>query len=185
MNVTSPGFISERGRERRRDIQGHLRDFLLSGSPLRPEVWVGTRELVPALIPAVRMGRLFESRGLSAALAAMPPVSSHRPARGAADTQTIFSARSAGWRLQGLLRTVTGSHRCLHESLAICAGLRRLGFPAQVVIGYPVLELPDGRDELHAWPVLGPTPLVGRPDSSRTNYLELSRYPTATDRSAG
>ncbi|MCA2211685.1 lasso peptide biosynthesis protein [Jidongwangia harbinensis] len=145
--------------------------------PLTPGAWVRTAELGAALVAAVRIGRVFAASGLAAALAEMPPVSSRKPARRDTGRAAIFCARSAGWRLQGLLRTVTGWHRCLHESLALVAGLRTLGFPVEVVIGYPVIERPDNRDELHAWPALGGTPLVGRPDSSRTNYLELARYP--------
>jgi hypothetical protein len=158
-------------------VRRQLRDFLLENEPLPSGAWVGNGELVAAVRTGLRVGRVFERHGLSAAVAALPPVPARRSARGRANRPAIFCARSAGWRLQGLLRTVSGAHRCLHESLALGAGLRSLGFQVQVVIGYPVIERPDGRDELHAWPALGDTPLVGRPDSSRTNYVELARYP--------
>lgn len=157
--------------------QSELRHFLLGGVPLAPGAFVRTAELGAALLAAIRMGRVFAARGLAAALAEMPPVSARRPARRDAGLVATFCARSAGWRLQGLLRTVTGWHRCLHEALALTAALRALGFPVEVVIGYPVIERPDNRDELHAWPALGGTPLVGRPESSRPSYLELARYP--------
>ena len=133
-------------------------------------------ELPRATLDYLRIGRVFRTKGLAAALRVIPSRRPH-PVRGGVDAITAFHARDAAWRIMGLARTFGGRHLCLHESLGACAALRGLGFDAQVVIGYPVIELADGSDELHAWPALGPMPLVGRPGGQPLGYVELERYP--------
>jgi hypothetical protein len=162
-----------------------LRDYSLVGHTLPNGSWVRNAEIIPALRVCLRVGGTFKRKGLSAALSWVPDVyilstrSGHDPA-------TVFCARSAATRLLGLTRTLTGHHWCLHESLAVCGGLRRLGFPAQVAIGYPLLEQAEiGENgeirpepsQLHAWPALGPHPVTGEVDSLTTAYMELVRYP--------
>jgi hypothetical protein len=162
-----------------------LRDFLLAGHELPSGAWVRNSELLPALRAGLRVGSAFRRQGLSAALGRMP-VRPNSPARCGQDPATISCARSAAARLLGLARTLTGRHWCLHEALAVCGGLRRLGFPVEVVIGYPLLEQPEiGENgqitpepsKLHAWAALGHHPVTGGVDSFTTTYMELLRYP--------
>lgn len=172
-----------RKRRRAPDADAALRGFLNGDEPISPAAWVKNAELVRALVAYLRAGRAFRRGGLPAALAAVPPEPAHRPARAEVSRTVVFCARSAGWRLLGLARTIAGRHLCLHESLGLCAGLRSLGFPAQVVIGYPVIELPDGKDELHAWTALDAEPINGASIAGPTNYVELVRLPRAADSS--
>ncbi|HEX6346056.1 lasso peptide biosynthesis protein [Umezawaea sp.] len=139
------------------------------------------RELISATRAYLRTGRAFRGGGLPAARQSLPPVDPV-PARAGRDATTAFWARDAAWRVMGLARTFGGRHLCLHESLGVCAALRRLGFAVEVVVGYPVIELADGREELHAWPALGDLPLVGRPGERPLGYVELERYPEGEDR---
>ncbi|WP_437502378.1 lasso peptide biosynthesis protein [Sorangium sp. So ce1099] len=176
MSLRDEQHVTRRAPEGRRALLGELQRFLLSGEPFPAAAWVRHRELVPALITYLRVGRAFRRKGLSEALQLIPPVAP-RPERATESPATAFCARAAAWRLVGLARTLAGRHLCLHESLGVCAALRKLGFPVQVVIGYPVIELADGDEELHAWPALGNTPLTGRSRSSPLGYLELYRYP--------
>ncbi|GII91853.1 lasso peptide biosynthesis protein [Sinosporangium siamense] len=172
----------------RKRLRRVLRDFALTGDPAGAPRSRGTppppdatpfTELLPALVQYLRVGRAFRRRGLGAALAALPSPRV-RPGRAEQTPATVFHARDAAWRLTGLGRTFGGRHLCLHESLAICAALRWLGYPVEVVVGYPVIEPANGGEELHAWPVLGDAPLSGRTTSAAGSYIELLRYPAAT-----
>jgi Transglutaminase-like superfamily len=163
-------------RERRQDIQRQLAQFLLGDEPFPQESWVKNRELLPALIPYARAVSAFRRSGLQAALGVLPAVN-HRAGRSAITTATEFCARAATWRILGLARTA-GRRLCLDESLGVCAALRSLGFPIQVVIGYPVIEPPDGKEELHAWPALGEAALIRWPAPA---FVQLVRYPADRD----
>ncbi|MQA86930.1 MAG: hypothetical protein GEV03_20445 [Streptosporangiales bacterium] len=155
-----------------------LRELLLAGEPIPTDGWVSSMEILPAVRTYLRVGAAFRRKGLPAALELMPPrPPASRPARATPGRAGTLCARSAASRVLGLARTLSGRHLCLHESLALCAALRRLGFPTQVVIGYPVIEPADGSEELHAWPALGDIPVTGPTDSSPVSYMELFRYP--------
>jgi len=156
----------------RRDV----RSFALGKGVVSPDAWVGTRELLPAVIMYLRVGRRFRRKGLVAALELVPTARGPRSAL-ARDVQTAFCARSAAARILGLARTLGGRHLCLHEAVAITAALRRLGFEAEAVIGYPVIELASGVEELHAWPQLGEETVTERLGSAPMNFVELVRYP--------
>ncbi|MGH3917245.1 MAG: lasso peptide biosynthesis protein [Pseudonocardiaceae bacterium] len=175
--------------EGRRALRTELRALMLGDVAVPRSMPVRDWELIPATLIAVRIGRAFRGGGLPAALPLLPQIDGHpqtdrrsqtyrvRALRAQVSEAAVFCARDAAWRLLGLVRTVAGRQLCLHESLSACAGLRRLGFPAEVVIGYPVIEVADGGEELHAWPVLGDSPLTGRPGERPLGYVELTRYP--------
>ncbi|MFI6373743.1 lasso peptide biosynthesis protein [Streptomyces sp. NPDC050546] len=164
-------------RETPRELRRRLVRSALAGVRVPAEVPVRGRELPRAVADYLRVGRAFRTGGLAAALPLLPAVDPGRPRRALRDEATAFCARAAAWQIQGLARTVAGAHLCLHESLGVCAALRGLGFDAEVVIGYPVIEHSDGSEELHAWPALGDLPLVGRGGERPLGYVELLRYP--------
>lgn len=178
---TLPPFKQFRSRattESRADILKALRRTVLDDARdvphgLRVRDW----ELVAATAHYLRVGSAFRAGGLKAALPLVPPVNCSRPIRSGHDPVTAFYARDAAWRVAGLARTFGGEHLCLHESLGTCAALRGLGSASEAVVGYPVIELADGNDELHAWPALGSIPLNGRPGGQPPNYIEMVRYP--------
>lgn len=153
-----------------------VRAFALGDGVGSPDLWVATAELLPAVATYLRVGRRFRRGGLESALEAMPAARGPRSAL-RCDEATAFSARSAGARILGLARTLGGSHLCLHESLAITAALRRLGFAAETLVGYPVIEAASGIEELHAWPQLGEVTLTDRLGAAPLNFVELVRYP--------
>jgi len=93
------------------------------------------------------------------------------------DAAAAFCARSAASRILGLARSLAGRHLCLHESVAIAAALRRLGFRVEVIVGYPVIEPASGEEELHAWPQFGEFAVIDRLGSAPLNFVELARYP--------
>lgn len=161
----------------RRRLLAETRDFMLAGRTVPPGGWVATAELLPAVIAYLRTGRRFRRAGLAAAAQLLTPVSGRRSRLDPDDPATVVCARSAATRLRGIARTVAGQRKCLHESLGVAAGLRRLGFPVEVVVGYPVIEAPSGDAELHAWPQLGAATVVDRPGNAPLNYVELVRYP--------
>jgi hypothetical protein len=160
----------------RRRLRREVRAFGLGDATPPQGAWVTTRELLPAVVAYLRVGRRFRRRGLAAALELVPSaigprsVLPHTP-------QTAFCARSAAGRILGLARTFGGRHLCLHESVAITAALRRLGFAVEAVVGYPVIELATGAEELHAWPQLGEETVTDRLGSAPMNFVELARYP--------
>ncbi len=160
----------------RRRLRQEVRAFALAGEPTPPGAWVRTRELLPAVVTYLRVGRRFRRRGLAAALELVPAASGPRSEL-SRNVQTAFCARSAAARILGLARTFGGRHLCLHESLAVTAALRRLGFAAEAVIGYPVIEPASGVEELHAWPQLGEETVTDRLGSAPMNFVELARYP--------
>jgi hypothetical protein len=160
---------------RRRSLRRDVRDFVLAGTPTVPEAWVRTAELLPAVLTYLRVGRRFRRDGLLDAARAIPAA---RGPRGELHPDLAAAgARSAAGRILGLARTLGGRHLCLHESLAITAALRRLGFQAQTIIGYPVIEGADGDEELHAWPQVGEVTVTDRLGSAPLNFVELVRYP--------
>jgi len=159
-----------------RGLRRDVREFALGGGMTAPGAWVSTRELLPAVVRYLRVGRRFRRRGLSSALKLVPAARGPRSDL-PRNAQTAFCARSAAARILGLARTFGGRHLCLHESLAITAALRQLGFAAEAVIGYPVIEPASGIEELHAWPQLGEETVTERLGSAPLNFVELARYP--------
>lgn len=178
MATISVSRVLSRGRRPATHESGRaaLRALLVGSIPSPAGLPVRDLELPRATLEYLRIGRVFRTKGLAAALRVVPGRRPD-PVRGGNDAITAFHARDAAWRVMGLARTFGGRHLCLHESLGVCAALRGLGFAAQVVIGYPVIELADGGDELHAWPALGSMPLVGRPGGQPLGYVELERFP--------
>lgn len=174
------GRGAPRVRTPRREQRDVLREFLLADRRIPPGAWVRTAELPRAVLDYLRVGRRFRTQGLLAAVRLLPPVSGRRADLDPDDPATVFCARAAAVRLLGAGRTFGGRHLCLHESLALTAGLRRLGFPVQVVVGYPVIEPRPGENsgaDLHAWPQLGQTPIADRLIGAPRHLVELVRYP--------
>lgn len=161
---------------KRQALRQHVCAFALRGETTPAGAWVSTRELLPAVITYLRVGRCFRRKGLAAALKLIPAARGQRSVL-SRDVQTAFCARSAAARILGLARTFGGRHLCLHESVALTAALRRLGFAAEAVIGYPVIECASGVEELHAWPQLGEETVTDRLGSAPMNFVELTRYP--------
>jgi hypothetical protein len=161
---------------RRRLLRREVREFVLAGQAVEPGVSVRTRELLPAILTYLRVGRSFRRDGLAAALARIPQPHGRRSVIGG-DEAAAFCARSAGVRILGIARTVAGRHLCLHESLALTGALRRLGFRVEVVVGYPVIELARGEQELHAWAQLDAIAVTDRLGSAPMSYVEVARYP--------
>ena len=161
---------------KRRSLRREVRAFALGETRTPPGAWVRTHELLPAVVTYLRVGQRFRREGLARALALVPEAKGPRREL-RSDEQTAFCARSAAARILGLARTVGGRHLCLHESVAITAALRRLGFAAETVVGYPVIEPASGVEELHAWPQLGDVTVTDRLGSAPLNFVELVRYP--------
>jgi len=160
----------------RRALRRDVCALALGGDTTPADGWVGTRELLPAVVTYLRVGRCFRRKGLAAAVKLIPAAGGRRSAL-SLDVETAFCARSAAARILGLARTFCGRHLCLHESVALTAALRRLGFAAETIIGYPVIELASGTEELHAWPQLGEETVTDRLGSAPMNFVELTRYP--------
>jgi hypothetical protein len=160
----------------RRRLRDEVRELALGGDRVPPGAWVRNRELLPAVVTYLRTGRRFRRDGLAAALQLVPPACGSRSAI-EPGVATAFCARSAASRILGIARSLAGRHLCLHESVAITAALRRLGFSVQTIIGYPVIEPAGGEEELHAWPQLGEFTVVDRLGSAPLNFVELIRYP--------
>jgi hypothetical protein len=161
---------------RRRRLRREVREFVLAGERVPPALSVRTRELLPAVLTYLGVGRRFRRDGLAAALQLVPEPRGVRSVPGN-DEVAAFCARSAGVRILGVARTVAGRHLCLHESLALTAALRRLGFCVEVIVGYPVIELVRGGEELHAWPQLGDIAVTDRLGSAPMSFVEVARYP--------
>jgi hypothetical protein len=161
---------------RRHRLRAQAGDFLLGGVALAGGAHVRTVELGPSVVAYLRTGRRFESAGLNAALRAMPALR-ETPRADLEPPLAAFCARSAAGRILGITRTLAGRQLCLHESVGMTAALRRLGFDAQVVIGYPVIEPAGGEEELHAWSQLGDVTVTDRLGSAPLNFVELMRYP--------
>jgi hypothetical protein len=169
-----PWRTSRRPSPRR--LRNDVREFVLAGGATPAGAWVRHRELLPALVTYLRTGRRFRREGLAAALRLVPPPRGSRSDI-EPDVAAAFCARSAASRILGLARSLAGRHLCLHESVAITAALRRLGFRVQVIVGYPVIEPANGEEELHAWPQLGEFAVIDRLGSAPLNFVELARYP--------
>lgn len=58
-------------------------------------------------------------------------------------------------------RGMFGRESCIFESFTCCAGLRRMGYDAEVVVGYEIASSMDRTTPLHAWVELkGVSPLL-------------------------
>jgi hypothetical protein len=161
---------------RRRRLRREVREFILAGQAVPAGVSVRASELIPAVFTYVRVGRRFRRHGLAAALQLVPEAHGVRSAPGCEEVEA-FCARCAGVRILGMARTIAGRHLCLHESLALTAALRRLGFRVEVVVGYPVIEPAAANEELHAWPQLGDIAVTDRLGSAPLSFVEVARYP--------
>ncbi|MFI0420258.1 hypothetical protein C1I98_34210 [Spongiactinospora gelatinilytica] len=175
MSLALPRSVHSR---RRAETLRALRKFLVADRPVPRRIRVTDAEIVRAAPSYLRVGERFRRGGLAEALPAMPALPPDRDPRAGESEEVVFAARSAAWRLHGLGRTLTGTPLCLHESLALCAGLRVLGFQAHVAIGYPVIEKLDDPDELHAWTVIGERAITDQADAGRPmQFAELLRLP--------
>lgn len=161
---------------RRRRLRRDVEDFVLAGHYVPHDARVRTSELPAAVVTYLRVGRRFRRDGLLAAVRAIP--APRGPRHDLDPAIAAICARSAAGRVLGLARTVGGRHLCLHESLAVTASLRRLGFEANAVIGYPVIERADGDEELHAWPQVGDVVVTDRLGVAPLNFVEIVRYPS-------
>lgn len=163
-------------RTRRRNEQA-VRSIVLGDREPHPELSVRSAELPAAVRDYLRFGRAFTSGGLPRVLAALPGPNVRKRARGGSGPATVFWARDAAWRAQGLARSLAGRHLCLHEAIGVCAALRGLGFAVDIVIGYPTVESEHTEGELHAWPAIGDEPVIERSSGFEASHVELIRYP--------
>lgn len=166
--------------QRRHEAREAVRDFLVAGHPCAPGAWVRNAELPRAVARYLRAHWRFRRGGLDEAAPLLQQVTGPRVRREADDPAIVFCARGAAVRLLGLGRTLVGRQPCLQESLALTAGLRGLGFPVQVVVGYPIVEPRSGENfgvELHAWPQLGGTAIADRLVGAPLHLVEIARYP--------
>lgn len=86
----------------------------------------------------------------------------------------ILKARRDSAVLRAFTRLIFGERACFAESLAICAGLRCLGFDSYVIVGYARVEM-FAPTQLHAW-VECDGKMVSDPDEIKYGYVELERY---------
>lgn len=170
-----------KGRESRWQLRNRLMESVLDGTEIVPGTHATNSEVMRAAFVYLKVGRAFRTGGLPKALPLVPETTTHSLRNSRSDLAVMFAARAAAWKIQGIARTLGGAFLCLHESLGITAALRTIGFDAEVVIGYPIIEHSNGSDELHAWPALGDMPLIGRAGERPLAYVELTRYPEGAE----
>lgn len=86
----------------------------------------------------------------------------------------ILKARRDSAILRAFIRFIFGKRTCFAESLAICAGLRCLGFGSYVIVGFARVEM-FAPTQLHAW-VECEGKMVSDPDEIKYGYVELQKY---------
>lgn len=91
---------------------------------------------------------------------------------------SLEQVRDLATRIDWFTALCFGRRQCLFHSMAVCAGLRRLGFDAQVVFGYEYVELRGSPSPVHAWIALGDEP-VNAPPSVTSFYFEIARHPVS------
>jgi hypothetical protein len=92
------------------------------------------------------VSRAFRRQGLPAAGERLSACGPRNPGAELAQEDLEHLA----WNLRVMSRFLTGQQRCLPEALCIAAGLRAVGYPADVVVGHESTAMSIG-DRLHAW----------------------------------
>lgn len=153
--------------------------LLLDDIAVPDNIRVSGTEVIKSVRHYLHAGRILRQGGLSRAARAMLPVNASYPERGTRSAATVHVARSTCAKLDGLVRTLVGHRLCLYESVGAASALRTLGFDADVLIGYPLIERRGAIEKLHAWPAIGDTPLTGVSQMSWHNLIPLMRVPEA------
>lgn len=91
---------------------------------------------------------------------------------------------SVGFRLsssvQLMMQLTSPRARCLPRSIAVCAAIRSLGIPAEVILGKKVVQQDAGplaeRFDFHAWCEVYGQVMTGDPSLCRS-HVELLRFP--------
>jgi hypothetical protein len=83
-------------------------------------------------------------------------------------------------RLRGLLHLVLDARACFSESLALCAGLRCLGWDCTVVEGYACVQL-FASTKMHAWVAYQGVPVSDLLDV-QNGYVPVRHYGSLEER---
>ena len=140
----------------------------------------GLRRVARAIRAYRNSAQLLRRSGLSAAVDALParPTSSSATRDGTQSDDATWlpppAIQDAAWKLLAIGRCIGAtSGNCLEEAVAVCAGLRCLGFPADVAVGYQLYELGD---VVHAWVSVDGNPVHQDAEALSFDYLVLWVY---------
>jgi hypothetical protein len=137
-------------------------------------------EVITSLWNAHRVLQVYDSKGVVSAFSLLED-RRIRPSSSLDVKEQLLVAFVMSARVQLVLQVRRSGSLCLPRSLAVCAAVRHLGVPAQVVIGRRMalqdLEPFQKRYEFHAWCEFDGVVLTN--DASDTAYQrELLRIPT-------
>jgi len=154
---------------------------IVAGYPLRRGDLPGVplHRWVASLVWGWRATRAFDHGGSRRAEEVLRrvPVPAQRPTGGEAAAWRV-RARLDADRLRAVLTRLAGPRACYGESFAICAGMRRLGHDAEVVVGFQRVDF-GALTECHAWVELLGEPVYGPLDVA-VLYEEIERHPRAS-----
>lgn len=163
-----------------------LRCIVVGGSAVsaRRPSHAGTRAWLGALGGALRTWRTARNAGLPEAKAALTQI---RPAESSRQQDDYLLARRCASLFRAFLRCMAGRDSkyeagiaCLPEALAICAGLRTLGFStATVVVGMSdwAKWTSSMKTPAHSWVEVGDGEQVTESTEVRTRYTIIDRFP--------
>jgi hypothetical protein len=131
-----------------------------------------------ALLAARRAVRAFEAEGLEVASAYIATLGQGR-VRGPIVDPAV--ATDFAWRVRVALRLLGCEKRCLPECVGMCAALRAMGCPVEIVIGH-VTTHTTAISNVHSWLEFNDDVLTE--DVIPGFYFELDRYPRRTQKIA-
>jgi hypothetical protein len=112
-----------------------------------------------ALLWSIRLLKAFDAGGSEAAIALLHTVPCSRSyMRSYPKELQIYKAQGDATRLRSLFHLMLDARACFSESLALCAGLRCLGWDCTVVEGYASVQV-FASTKMHAWVVYQGVPV--------------------------
>ena len=94
-----------------------------------------------AIVSALTLARSFDSGGALRAQRALARVHVRKTVLcNFTQDARLLRARKDAMHLKAAVNLLLGPHLCFASSFALCAGLRRLGFPCHVAVGYEQIQ---------------------------------------------
>lgn len=133
--------------------------------------------LLDSVLTAMAVVHTYQGSGFRAAVDQISRIVPRQTAYALSLSQlTAPEIRPVAARIDRVTQVRFGRQRCLLHAIATCAGLRRLGIDATVVVGHQMVEGGRWPSPIHAWVSVDEAP-VSVPASVRSYYFEIGRYP--------
>lgn len=154
-----------------RAIQGRVSVWALDARPSTGGP--GLPALAKAAFQIVLAIRALRGDGLPSSLRRLERLSCRR----GVDDVAHADLEAWAWRFLLISRAIYGPQLCVHESLAIAAGMRSAGIDVRVAVGFERDPAPS-RTPMHVWPTVADRPLLESPRTEAV-YRLIATYPAS------